>query len=479
MHPRAFALVLGISLACAPATGRANGRFPQSNALVFAPADRNLVALRTTFGLLVSRDRGQAWDWVCEQAFGVAGAEDPAFAFTPGGALFAATYQGLFVSRDGACSFSNAEASVGRTLFVDLTSRKAAPETIVALASAFESNDDAGAARYATTLFSTSDDGRSYQTIAASIAPSLVVETVDVAPTDASRIYVSGWRVTNNNGNDSAEARLLASYDRGVSWQTHPIALEGSERGVYIAAISPTNADNVYVRTDGGMNMPSRLLFSRDAGRSFETVLRAAGPLSGFALSDSGDRVWVGGPRDALQTARTTDHVFSAISSVEVSCLAFADDGLWACSSERHGFVVGRSRDEGKTFEPLLRFCDIRGPLACAPGTTTFDQCVSKSASGASGRSWSLQRAELGCTAQLPRGDSGLSSRADAGATSDSMQSPSNSPNASNDEGCTTQPSHLASSVRLRWFSRSAAGFGAAIGVALVALRSRRRRRVR
>ena len=48
--------VLGLMLG-APSPARANGRFPESNQLVFSAQEPDLVLLRVTFGLLVSHDR--------------------------------------------------------------------------------------------------------------------------------------------------------------------------------------------------------------------------------------------------------------------------------------------------------------------------------------------------------------------------------------------------------------------------------------
>lgn len=55
----ALTLVISTFLA---ADARANGRFPQSNAIFFAPNDSDLVLLRTTFGEVISHDRGKTWD---------------------------------------------------------------------------------------------------------------------------------------------------------------------------------------------------------------------------------------------------------------------------------------------------------------------------------------------------------------------------------------------------------------------------------
>ena len=48
---------------------------------------------------------------------------------------------------------------------------------------------------------------------------------------------------------------------------------------------------------------------------------------------------------------------------------------LWACSNMVSGFVVGRSEDDGATFTPQLKLSGIRGPIGCAPQSTS-QRCV-------------------------------------------------------------------------------------------------------
>src|SRR5262245_14347006 len=86
-------LASGAALACLFSVGdaHANGRFPASNHIFFAESDPNLVLLRVTFGLIVSRDRGATWGWVCEASIGSGGAEDPVYTVTPSGRMVATT----------------------------------------------------------------------------------------------------------------------------------------------------------------------------------------------------------------------------------------------------------------------------------------------------------------------------------------------------------------------------------------------------
>ncbi|HEY0464521.1 MAG TPA: hypothetical protein VGC79_09945, partial [Polyangiaceae bacterium] len=64
-------------LFCAPRPASANGRYPKADQLAIAPDDPQFLAVRTTFGVLVSHDSGQNWDWICERALGYSGVQDP------------------------------------------------------------------------------------------------------------------------------------------------------------------------------------------------------------------------------------------------------------------------------------------------------------------------------------------------------------------------------------------------------------------
>jgi len=361
-----------------------------------------VVILRTTFGEVVSRDRGKTWDWICERSVGLAGVEDPMYSVTPDGTLISSTFQGLSISNDRGCSFHFAGGELKDLVFIDLTSRSSTPGTVMALASSYAGTDAAMASIFKTTLFETTDQGRSFTAVTSAFDPALLGETVDVTDSDPDRIYITAAR----NPGTAVKAAFLTSKDHGKTFAEYNLPLVGDERAVFIAGVDPTNADRVYVRTSNATDKPSRLLVSDDAGKSFKAIFTGAGALAGFALSADGKRVWVGGPKDGLRVASTADFQWELRATIEVGCLKLASDGLWACSSEKSGFVAGVSTDDGATFQPKLHFCDIRGPLECPSGSSTRNFCALGDQAG-NPPPWPTQRASLGCGGpSLP--DSGL-----------------------------------------------------------------------
>ena len=435
-----LAFVCLLLVALWPAAAHANGRFPQSNAVFFAPDAPSTIIVRATFGLLVSHDRGLTWDWVCEPAIGLVGVEDPMLAITPDNTIVSTTFQGLAVSHDNACGWSFVPGPLTSLVFVDSASR---PGAVVAFSSSFVDEDTNGNLTYASAIFETTDQGQTFTQLGPAVDPLLLGRTLDVANTDPDRIYISAIATPGPH----SSGVLMTSLDHGKTFTENAVPFVGDETGLFIAGVDPVNADRLYARTAGeSSDVPSRLLVSDDAGKTFRTIFTGVAALQGFAISNDGTKIWTGGPKDGLLMASTTDYTFTPRSSAAVSCLKVATDGLWACSSEASGFVLGVSGDDGTTFTPKLHFCDVRGSLACATGTSVETQCTA---------SWPAQYIALGC------GDAGADASVDAGPPPAAVYDAG---------GCSLRaPAHLGAAPLLT---------GAAAAIALYRRRRRRRQRL-
>jgi len=391
------ALAAGIVLASSD-EAQANGRFPESNQLLFSPNDPNLVMLRVTFGLLVSHDRGQTFDWVCESSIGFSGVEDPMYTITPSKAYVATTFQGLTVSRDQACGWSFTQGDLFQQVFIDLSANPNDSKNIVVFASSYDKQDPDGSILFNSRVWETKDEAQTFTQLGLPLDPALLGYTVDLTKTDPNRIYVTATR----DPGVAPRGVLLVSKNHGTTWEEEAVPLENGERSVFVAAVDPNNPERVYLRTSNAVDKPSRLIVREavEGGQPTQrVVLTAQGALLGFALSDDGSRVYVGGPKDGIKVANTTDFQFENKNTKGVQCLTLSGNELWACSAEdtvsNLGFIVGVSQDEGQTFQAKLHFCDgnadapgIRGPLACGAGSTTADRC---------NQIWPPQKALLGC----------------------------------------------------------------------------------
>lgn len=460
MHTRAStwtALLVAASTLLTSSLAEANGRFPESNQLIFSPVDPDLVLMRVTFGLLVSHDRGKTFDWVCEQSVGFSGVEDPMYAIMGSGTYVGTTFQGVTISRDKACGWSFAGGDLTQQVFIDLSLNPKDNGDVVVFASSYEKQDEQGNVLFTSKIWESKDDAKSFQLLGDRLDPALLGYTVDLTASDPNRIYVTAVR----NPGLTPIGSLLVSKDHGKTWSEEVVPFENGERAVFVAAVDPNDAERVYLRTSNNPDKPTRLIVreATDGGAgTLRTVKAAQGALLGFALSADGSKVYVGGPKDGVQVASTSDFAFAQRSNAQVQCMTLTDEGLWICSNEVQGFIAGLSKDDGVTFEPRLHFCDgnadapgIRGPLACAAGTPTADHCNAV---------WPQQKALLGCGGE----NSDAGPRADASA--DGGGSTSEAPTSGSNCDChtTTQTS----------------GWGAllaAAGATTLALRRARRKR--
>jgi hypothetical protein len=348
----AFASGLFAAILCSSPSAHANGRYPKADQLIIAPDDANFLTVRTTFGFLVSDDSGKNWDWICERAIGYSGAQDPTIGLLGGGAIIASLSEGIARSADHGCTWGFSQANLGDSPVIDLTVHQAAPSHALALVW------DAQTIGYSSRILASNDGGRSFLPYGTPIDPSVLVTTIDIAPSNPERVYASGTRYV-----DGARAGLLfMSDDAGRHWTEYPVPLVAKlEEGVYIAAVDPKDADTLYLRTSSAS--VSRLLVSHDGGKQVSAIY--SGSLLSFALSPDGKQLYFGG-EDGLHGGSSSDTQFEKRADLRVLCLAATADTVYACSDEYSGFTVGASSDGGSTFEPLLHLKTVRGPLSCS-----------------------------------------------------------------------------------------------------------------
>ena len=365
---RALPWLLGAALASAATPAAANGRFPQANQIAFDFALGADVVARTTFGVLVSHDRGATFHWVCEQAVGYSGNQDPGIGLFSDGAIAVASFEGLALTHDGGCSWAFVGAGLANEYVIDVAVERASPLRGVAVTST-----GMPGGTFHVQAWGTVDGGATWAPRGAQLPSDLLAETIDVAPSDPMRLYVSGVFF------DPAKAKhgaVEVSQDGGTSWTRTVVDLK-TDASIFIAGVDPSDASRVYARTRGsgkdgaGSGNVDRLLVSKDGGGSFQEVAALPGPLAGFAVSPDGKRVAIGSQGAGLLFASRDDLAFVQVAAKAVQCLAWSPDGLYVCGSDfADGYVIARTTDEGKTFTPLIRaLANVGGPLtSCAPG---------------------------------------------------------------------------------------------------------------
>jgi len=370
----------------------ANGRYPGAGLVVFDSGDVNRLAVRTTFGVLVSRDRGTSFDYVCESALRLGTEEDPMLAFGASGRLVVATVGGMLTS-DDACSFALVEGLAGGAI-LDLARSETNPERLVA----FRLTARAGGLSD-TSVVRSHDSGATWE-VFPPLARDLLPVTLDIAAPEPSRVYLTARR----SADDDYDSVLLVSDDGGETFAERTIPNTSGQRLAYIAAVHPRDAERLALRVNAADE--TVLYETRDAGTTFDPLHVASGRLTGFAYSPNGDRIAFGGPDEGLLEGSSESRAFERRSEVAPTCLNWNDDGLWACADVRSaGFSLGRSRDGGKTFERVLAYADLCGTSSCDGESDVGARC---------GDDWQSVAPSLGATCMSDGGSPG--GRTDAGA---------------------------------------------------------------
>jgi MYXO-CTERM domain-containing protein len=353
----------------APSPARANGRFPIADQLVVDPKDPTHLVLRTTYGILGSNDSGKSWSWVCEAAVGYGGTQDPAMGVLGDGTVLAGVFEGLAVTHDRGCSWAMAGGPLAQQYTIDVSVHHDDPSRGVAITSTGIGNGN-----FHVALAETADNGASWTLAGNALDTDFLALTVDVAPSDPNRVYLSGLV------GKSLQPAMQRTDDRGKTWTITYLDAAYAKGTPFIAAIDPQNPDRVYLRLSmspaSAGDPDDRMLVSDDGAVTFKEVYAGKDDLLGFALSPDGTRVALGGPKDGIQMAAAKDLAFQQVSKLYTRCLVWTPGGLYACANEfTDGFTLGLSKDDGKTFASVYHLSDL-AQMECPAGSPTPPACA-------------------------------------------------------------------------------------------------------
>ncbi len=371
-------LGLGLAALLEAAPAAANGRFPSSVSVSFRPADADDIYLGTTFGLLISRDDGAEFRWVCEKAIGYEGSFDPVYRVALDGTIYASTYNGLRVSRDGGCTFETATEALpvndpGRIaqIWVDGVDVGPTGEVWVVTAEGGRPNDvyrsiDAARTFIPTGLHSTT----------------IWWKSVLVSPADGRRVYATGYQVSQTGPGGEPippTVHVRRTDDAGGVWATLPITgvQLASSPLVLVVAVDPTRPDVLYLRSVRAVPPEGDILYrSADGGRSWTPVLTTTDTIRAVVIR--GAEVTVATKMGGSHRSTDDGFTFAALAGApQASCLGDRAGTLFACGAnwEPDGFSLGRSPD-GARWDKVFRFIQLKGPLACPAGTVQHDTCA-------------------------------------------------------------------------------------------------------
>jgi hypothetical protein len=369
-------LVCALLVCLATTAARANGRLPGATGLAIHPTDERQLLLGLTYGLALTRDGGASWTWMCEQQIeGNGGDVDPSIIITGDGTLvvLSLTNGGVLVSRDDGCSFERATGPLYGQRGVDLTLDTSRPGRVLALTSTILEVVDRRP-RFHNVLAQSLDHGRSWEVLA-ELPDDFSPETVEVAPSDGDRIYLSGTAAA-----DPLQGIVERSDDGGHRWVRSTVQLPKGSGSLFLSGIHPHDPDRLWFRVPGRGDiygvLPARLWVTTDAGATFTPLGDTKGGMLGFAVSPDGERVAFGGPLDGLfLVAADASAPPAKVSDMQVSCLRWQSSGLYACALEpASAYSLGYAAEPTRGFVPLWQRANTCRD-ACTPAASLEMQC--------------------------------------------------------------------------------------------------------
>lgn len=341
-------VVLLLTALCGARAG-ADGALPDSMQLLL-PADRpREIIAATNFGLLLSEDAGASFRWVCEQAIAPYARlyqQGP----PPGGTLYTLGANGLSYSAD-ACTWQAAGGALAGSYVTDSFPDPADPARVLALA------QPAGSG---LGLYESRDGGHSFTGPLYRAGDGEALAGVEIARDQAATLVLTGVKT------HPLAPFVLRSQDGGRSFARFELLDAVGPRVVRLLGIDPQDARVLYLRIEGNDGR-DELAISRDGGRSVEDpTLPVGGPMSAFLVRADGTLLVGTSDAGAFRSGAGGRGFSRWDGAPHLRALGERDGVLYALAdNSRDGFAVGRSRDAGMSWEPLLRFDGICGLLSC------------------------------------------------------------------------------------------------------------------
>lgn len=365
MRRIALAAVLAGALA---GTAAANGRAPATSTIHFRQGHETDIAAGMTFGLVLSHDGGTTWQWMCEDAVGYGGVWDPDYSYTSTGALFATTFDGLKVMRNG-CTFDSTPPG---NLFV--SQDELATNGDVTFASVDPTDDK---------VYRSTDDGMTFPTSAT--PPGAVLNdwysSLIYQQGSSTNVWLAGYRF-------SGTAKTLFVYkstNGGTSWTAVPLT-----------GIASTDFSNSSALTIAGIDAAGTAyaVISYPDGNVGGTVWKLAPAAPAWVkirtkadnvalLVRSTGALVLGTPTLGAETSANGGTTWTALTNPpHINCLAEnSAHEVWACTrnygdanNPSDGFGIMKTTDLA-TWTGVLKYENIQAPVSCAAGTLQKDTC--------------------------------------------------------------------------------------------------------
>jgi hypothetical protein len=342
----------------------ANGRQPNTTGIAVDANNPNRLLAGVTFGAVVSDDGGLNWHWVCEEVLGGPSAVDAQVLIANTGTLLVANPNGIYASSDDGCTWSQMGniAPPLQTSWLSLHPTDANQW----LVTVNDPNQNGG------LVYQSSNAGQSFAALPQPMAR-VYLYSVAYAASAPNRIYAGG----SNNGSVNS-AYVFVSNDGGQSWQSHVVANAPPASAQTRVAVSPIDPNIVLVAAQNVSTSGTSILRSTDGAQTFEVVTTMTSALRNMVFSTDGTQVFAA---SQARIAHSTDAgaSFTILASpMYNACVTLADDTVYGCGNEASGdaFTIGRSTDEGATWQTVVDLTQIQGPFGCGSTTNTYATCM-------------------------------------------------------------------------------------------------------
>ena len=353
----AIAIAAAIALPGVSAA-RANGAFPDELSIHLPASAPHRILLGANFGLIISEDDGVSWRYACEP-YVTTGSSDPLsstnvsyYQVTADGAVLADSVN-LTRSGDVGCSWPTSGGSVAGAIVSDIFADPTDPTFALAITTTVSGTNIVashdGGKNFGATLYSTAD----------------LLTGIESSRSTPGVVYATAIQRTSS----TLTPFLLRSTDYGFSWSaiTQIPAPNGTQPS--ILAVDPADANTVYLRLTSGVS--DSIGITTD-GQHVQTVLTVSGTLTSFLRASDGS-LYAGQLDGSLHVRAPGATWFTTQAGPHLRCLGQrpGTTRIYACADGfLDHFSVGTSDDGGKTFQPLMKFSQILGPLTCAPVPT-------------------------------------------------------------------------------------------------------------
>jgi hypothetical protein len=411
----ARALVLACVLGCT-SLAHAHGGLPVSQKILRQSNGETMYIPVVYWGLWVGK-AGGPWTWICEEL--INSYRFRRFALSSDGVFYTTNQQGVTLSTDHGCTWTNATGAIAQLHTTDVEVDPVDGMTAyVSTGDGGTSTADGGLLPASNAVYVTHDHGATWTPLAGLAAASTrLFQSVRVAPSSAKRLYVSS-------------ASLLAPYtvtvhrssDGGATFTDLPLAyqLDGVAPDlVEVMTIDPRNPDVVYARAVANIDVDMTtilrhaLLRSVDGGATWSELVKIDGVtepsgqtrgIDGVTIDTTSGNVYVA-THNGLYSGKDATGGASAISLaatgtlMQTQCVDVHNGALYACASQ---FVdhaaIAESTDGAHSFKSVLNFVDTQGPIDCPASTPVGAQCPAY---------WNMYGSQLGITFDAGAPDAG------------------------------------------------------------------------